>query len=406
MKRIVVLLIVSLLVLGCVQQKPTTPTQAPTVTPTTSPITQQKEIKIGVLIPKTGRFSNAGVFMENAAKLAEKHIKETGIVKNYNIKLIFADCGDNPDTAKSAFLNLASQDVVAVVGAYTSPQAMACADAASQTKVVYIASVASTGQLEQRVKEGNKYVFRNAYNTTYWGVLAAKFLKISGAEAYYFQGYDPLKTFNQGMLNAIKQRVNLTLKGEEYYNPKVNPKDVENSAAKAANIVGEKDVLIVGDPGPLSIKFLKEYRQNGGKGIIYSVGGTLALPQILASINESNYTAFQAAVLKETKKTEYTSKYFNDYKTLYGEEANNYAGVLTYDAILILAQALEKGGDINLIKTLEGDEFTGACGVYKFNELHQAEWGSEKLKGVIGEWVGKVEVVYPDEYKTSEVVWK
>lgn len=402
MKKIVVLLIASLLVLGCIQQKPTT-TPTPTITPTTP--TQPKEIKIGVLIPKTGRFSNAGVYMENAAKLAEKHIKELGVAKDYSIKLIFADCGDDPETAKSAFLDLANQGVVAVVGAYASPQAIACADAANQTKVVYIASVASTGQLEQKVKDGNKYVFRNAYNTTYWGVLAAEFLKISNAKAYYFQGYSPLKTFNQGMLNAIKQQINLTLKGEEYYNPKVNPKDVEDSVVKAANIVGEKDVLIIGDPGPLSIKFLKVYRQNGGKGIVYSVGGTLALPQVLASINESNYTAFQAAVLKETTKTEYTSKYFNDYKAVYGEEANNYAGVLTYDAILILAQALEKS-DTNLIKTLENEEFTGACGVYKFNELHQAEWGSEKLKGIIGEWVGKVEVVYPAEYKTSDVVWK
>ncbi|RLI79528.1 branched-chain amino acid ABC transporter substrate-binding protein [Archaeoglobales archaeon] len=401
MKKVVVLLIVSLLILGCVQQKPTTtPTPTSTVTPT-----QPKETKIGVLIPKTGKFSNAGVYMENAAKLAEKHIKELDIAKDYSIKLVFADCGDDPNTAKSAFLNLANQGVVAVVGAYTSPQAVACADAASQTKVVYIASVASTGQLEQKVKDGNKYVFRNAYNTTYWGVLAAKFLKISNAEAYYFQGFSPLKTFNQGMLNAIKQQVNLTLKGEEYYNPKVNPKDVEDSAVKAANVVGEKDVLILGDPGSLSIKFLKVYRQNGGKGIVYSVGGTLALPQVLASISDSNYTAFQAAVLKETEKTEYTSKYFNDYKALYGEEANNYAGVLTYDAILILAQALEKG-DTDLIKALEESEFTGACGIYKFNELHQAEWGSEKLKGIIGEWVGKVEVIYPPEFKTSDVAWK
>ena len=156
----------------------------------------------------------------------------------------------------------------------------------------------------------------------------------------------------------------------------------------------------------MSIKFLKTYRQNNGKGIVYSVGGTLALPQVLASINESYYTAFQAAVLKETEKTKFTTRYFKDYKALYGEEANNYAGVLTYDAVLILAQALEKGGEGKLIETLESGEFMGACGVYKFNELHQADWGSEKLKGVIGEWVGKVEVIYPEEYRTSNVLWK
>ncbi len=394
MKKIAILLITALVVsfiLGCIQQPE---------------VKEVKEIKVGVLVPKTGKFSNAGVLMENAAKLAEKHVEEMGIAKNYKIRLIFADCGDSPETAKSAFLSLANKDVVAIVGAYSSPQAIACADAANQAKIVYIASVASTGQLEKKVKDGNKYVFRNAYNTTYWGILAAEFLRISNAEAYYFQGYSPLKTFNQGMLSEIKKRIDIPLKAEEYYNPKVNPKDVEESAIRAAKVVGDKDVLILGDPGPLSIKFLKTYRQNNGKGIVYSVGGTLALPQVLASINESYYTAFQAAVLKETEKTKFTSKYFKDYKALYGEEANNYAGVLTYDAVLILAQALEKGGEGKLIETLENGEFMGACGVYKFNELHQADWGSEKLKGVIGEWVGKVEVIYPEEYRTSNVLWK
>ncbi|MEM4279010.1 MAG: branched-chain amino acid ABC transporter substrate-binding protein, partial [Archaeoglobaceae archaeon] len=55
---------------------------------------QKEEIRIGVLIPKTGEFSSAGVVMENSAKLAEKHAKE---VFGINVKLIFADCGDKPE---------------------------------------------------------------------------------------------------------------------------------------------------------------------------------------------------------------------------------------------------------------------------------------------------------------------
>lgn len=366
---------------------------------------QPQEVKIGVLVPKTGVFQSAGVAMENAAKLAEKHVKEMNLAGDYRVTLVIADAGSTPEEATSAFLQLAQQDVVAVVGAYSSPQAIAVAKAAEEAGVVYIASVASTPQLEEMVRQGSIHIFRNAYNTTYWGILAAEFLKVSGAEHYYFVGYDPLKTFNQGMLKVIEKRSNLEKLGEIYYTtPKVNPDDVKLKAKQAASAVGERDVLILGDPGRLSINFVKEYRANGGKGILYSVGGTLALPAILGKI-KADYTAFQAAALENTEKTEFTKKYFEDYRKIYGEEANNYAGLLTYDAILIVAQALEKGGKDNLIETLETGSFKGAAGIYRFNENHQALWGSDELQGIIGEYVGGIKVVYPDKFANSGVIW-
>ncbi len=375
------------LILGCIQ---------PAETPSEQP---EKKIKIGVLIPETGLYSAAGVAMKNAAKLAAKH---TG-----NVELVFADCGDSPEKTKTAFEYLVSQNVDAIVGAYSSPQAMVAADAAGENKVVYLVSVASTGVIEKKVAEGNSYVFRISYNTTYWGVVAAEFLKLAEPEKYYFVGYDPLKTFNQGMLNAIEEIYGSDPEMEIYYkSPSVAPDDYKNVAKLLAETVGEKDVIILGDPSGVSINFLKEYRANGGKGIVYSVGGALALPATLKKLN-AEYTAFQAAALEETEKTDMTKKYFEEYRTGYGEDANNYAGLLTYDSVLILSQAFEKGGKDKLIETLESGSFKGAAGIYSFNSKHQALWGSKDLKGVIGEFIGgKVEVLYPPEYATSQVVWK
>ncbi len=56
---------------------------------------------------------------------------------------------------------------------------MVVADAAGESKVVYLVSVASTEVIENKVAEGNRYVFRTAYNTTYWGVLAGEFLNLA-----------------------------------------------------------------------------------------------------------------------------------------------------------------------------------------------------------------------------------
>ncbi len=349
---------------------------------------EKREVKIGVMIPETGLYSKSGAAMKNAAELAAKHAKE---VFGVDVKLVFADCGDTPEKAKSAFTYLASQGVVAVVGAYSSPQSIVAADAAKDAGIVYLASVASTMALEKKVAEGNRYVFRNSYNTTYWGVLAAEFLKIVGAKSYYFVGYDPLRTFNSGMLETIRSRTNAELAGVTYYkSPSVAPDDYKSVAAKVAKL--SVDVVILGDPGPTSVSFVREYAKNGGKAIVYSVGGVLALPHVLKRLNIDNI-AFQAAALEEVEKTELTKRYFEDYRKTYGEEANNYAGILTYDAVLIIAQAAKKG---ELIENLEKGSFVGAAGVYSFNENHQAAWGSEKLKGTIGIYRnGSIEVLYP-----------
>ncbi len=364
----------------------------------TQPVEKTEKIKIGVLVPETGLYSAAGVAMKNAAELAAK---QAG-----NVELVFADCGDTPEKTKTAFDYLVSQKVDAIVGAYSSPQAMVAADSAGENKIVYIVSVASTGVIEKKVSAGNKYVFRVSYNTSYWGVLAAEFLNLAKPEKYYFVGYDPLKTFNQGMLAAIKKVYGSDPAMEVYYkSPSVSPEDSKNVARQLADVVGNRDVIILGDPTGVSINFLKEYRANGGKGIIYSVGGALALPATLKKLN-AEYTAFQAAALEETAKTDLTKKYFEEYKATYKEDANNYAGLLTYDAILILSKAFKEGGRDKLVETLESGTFSGAAGVYRFNDKHQALWGSENLKGVIGEFVdGKVEILYPPAFATAQPVW-
>jgi len=374
----------TMLFMGCVQQ-------------------EEKTLTIGVIVPETGIFSTAGKAMKNSALLAEEHIKKYRLSK-YNVKVVFADGGSTPEQAKSAFMELAKQADV-IVGAYSSDQAVVCAKTAEEMKKVYIASVASTLQLEKMVEEGNRYVFRNSYNTTYWGILTGEFLKISGAERYYFVGYDPLKTFNQGMVKAFEGKAKAKKIGEVYYlSSRLSPDDFAIKAERVAKMTSKNDVVIVGDPSGTAIQFVKAYRKSGGEALIYSVGGVLALPQTLERLN-LNYIAFQCAGLEKTEKTELTKLYFEDYRKRFGENANNFAGLLTYDAVIIAAQAW-KGNAESTIAHLESGGFKGAGGVYRFNKNHQALWGSKDLKGVIAEYVdGEIEIVYPEEFKTSEVIW-
>ncbi len=360
-------------------------------------------LTVGVIVPETGLFSPAGKAMKNAAYLAEEHIKKYGI-SEFEVKIVVADGGSTPEQAKSAFMELAKQADI-IVGAYSSDQSVVCAEAAKDTGKIYIASVASTSQLEKAVREGNRFVFRNAYNTSYWGVLAGEFLELSGARKYYFVGYDPLRTFNQGMLKSFEGKTNAVKIGEVYYrSTRASPNDYAIKAEEVARTADSETAVILGDPGATAIQFVKTYRKAGGEGLVYSVGGVLALPKTLMTI-KVNHIAFQSAALENTEKTRFTGAYFEDYREKYGEEANNYAGILTYDAVLIAAQAW-RGDTESTIQALESEEFEGAAGIYRFNSEHQALWGSEKLRGIIAEYFdGKIEILYPEEFKTSDAVW-
>ncbi len=382
---LIVLLTVSFLLTGCSQKE------------------EKTTLTIGVIVPETGLFSPAGKAMKNAAYLAEEHVRKYGL-SEYEMKIIVADGGSTPEQAKSAFMELAKQADI-IVGAYTSDQSVVCAEAAKETGKIYIASVASTSQLEKAVRDDNRFAFRNAYNTTYWGVLAGEFLELSGTGKYYFVGYDPLRTFNQGMLRAFEGRIDAEKIGEVYYkSTRTSPNDYAVKAEEMAKTTDGETVVILGDPGATAIQFVKAYRKAGGEGLVYSVGGVLALPKTLMAI-KLNHIAFQSVALENVEKTRFTKAYFEDYREKYGEEANNYAGILTYDAVLIAAQAW-KGDTESTIQALENGEFEGAGGVYRFNSEHQAMWGTEKLKGMIAEYFdGKIEILYPEEFKTSDVVW-
>ena len=116
------------------------------------PTGKKEVIKIGVLIPLTGKAADLGKYLKNGIDMAfNDYGKE-------NIKLIYEDDACDPQRAVSAFRKLIDLDKVsAVIAASGSPCTLAVAPIAEENKVVLITPCSAA----ETISEAGDFIFRN-----------------------------------------------------------------------------------------------------------------------------------------------------------------------------------------------------------------------------------------------------
>ncbi len=116
-------------------------------------------IKIGVINSITGPEAPIGEDLTNGIKLAIEDLKK----KNIDVQVVWEDDTGKPQVGISAMEKLATRDnVVGVVGAYTSAVTSVVAKTAERYKVPMVNPVASK---EEITRQGYKYVFRVSATT-------------------------------------------------------------------------------------------------------------------------------------------------------------------------------------------------------------------------------------------------
>lgn len=88
-----------------------------------------KDVKIGVLMPRTGRYAESGVSTSRGIEMVVKEVNAAGGIKSLGggkIDLIIADDGSEPTKASLEARRLMSEDKVSfVLGPYSTPEAQA-----------------------------------------------------------------------------------------------------------------------------------------------------------------------------------------------------------------------------------------------------------------------------------------
>lgn len=130
-------------------------------------------ITIGVLLPLAGPVAQTAELMENVATMRVKQINADGGVDGKDLKLKIYDTKTDPaEAAKQAQRAITQDKVTALVGPFTSAEALAVAEVAERSKVVNVNVSAAT----PAITADKKYVFRTSPLT---GDLAAGMMQVA-----------------------------------------------------------------------------------------------------------------------------------------------------------------------------------------------------------------------------------
>lgn len=116
--------------------------------------TQGAALKIGVLLPRSGFFAQAGQSMHRGAVVAPRVLADMGL----RVELVHIDTESNADIARTQAERAINEGVQCLVGAFDSGHTLAIAQVAEQRQVPLVVNIAAAPPITE---QGLRYLVRN-----------------------------------------------------------------------------------------------------------------------------------------------------------------------------------------------------------------------------------------------------
>jgi branched-chain amino acid transport system substrate-binding protein len=312
-------------------------------------------VKIGAIHPLTGPLAQDGKAMNEAAKLAVSDINAKGGIKALDgskLELIAGDSQGKPETGQAEAQKLIEQDAAALVGTYQSAVSTNVATLAARSRVPYVIDVGVADDILQAGQ--NEYTFRIQPNASKMGEQGAEYLEqLSG------QGGEPVRTvaymyeetdFGTSVHAAFERRAKqLGMKVVESISyDALTAKDlttelqrVKSSGADVLAVTGyyNDGVLVARNAASVKPDVQAVY------GIANGAYDLADFPEDVGKDAEgyldSNYHFDAKSSEVEDIRSRFKEKTGQDMRT---------AAVLSYQAVLLIADALERAGDADRTK--------------------------------------------------------
>jgi len=316
----------------------------PVVT-TKGPI-KEESIKIGILAHQTGF---GAIWGDGEIKAAVDSVKELQN-KGAKIEYVVEDCASDKDKCVNAANKLINIDKVdLIVGPTWDEWFEVVAPIAQQNKVILISPSGAGNRLI------GKYIFSLKYNNKGIASAILNFLDsnniknaaiVTAQEAYFMN-----------ILNAFKNLdTKSILQSELEVTP--NEKDFKTIIARIKN----NDAVVVNVSEVQYPSFIKALKEFGFRGMVVLTG----------------------APHPEKEKELYSGIYYIDFNAPieFMVKYKSPSSPMVYDAVRLYYEAYKNvGKDPDKIADyLEKINFNGVMGMIKFDEIHQADWGSEVYK--------------------------
>jgi len=374
-------------------------------------------ITIGVVLPTTGSESKPGQYQKEGIELAIKQINDAGGImvkskgKKYKINEIFYD--DSTDSKKSASLverAMSSDNAIAVLGGYSTALGTAESVMADRYKTPWITTGAGATAI---FGKGYQYAFGSLSPVALIGTTSAEFLgslvdqgklkkglKVAMVVENTDHGTDYVNGFNEW-----------TSKHKGYFDVVMNEKfelgatDFSSILQKVKN--SHADIFLSDAHLPDYITMQRQYLQNGLHHQMISYGARG--PEVNARQALGAGTDYIFAGIWWSNKLPYpqAKKFATDYKAFTGHDVDSWYAAPAYDAMRILAQAIEKAGSLDktairdALKKAELKDSVLPGQKLKFSANGQAEYPFVITQNKPD---NKVDIVYPKDAATGDPV--
>jgi branched-chain amino acid transport system substrate-binding protein len=323
---------------------------------------EPKVIKIGAILPLTGKAAKYGQYIKQGLELALEEINSEGGINGRKLEIIYEDDQADPKQAASAMSKLAEINKVPIVfGSWASSCVLAQAPIAERTKTVIMAEAISP-----QIRDAGDYVFRIQPDARYYLKQLVPFvfdtLKIKKIAILYINndfGVDQAKVFKETFEN---------LGGKIVYESGFPPgtSDFRGEINKIKNLSPEGIFI----PAYTEIAvFLKQAQEAGLKSqFIASV--PFENPEIVALAKEAAEKVIYPYHYGSEGTNELDIKFRKKYIEKYGYEPDGFAA-LAYDGLKIIAHVLKKvGPNSERIKNelYKVKEFPGVTGPTTFDD--------------------------------------
>ena len=348
-------------------------------------------INIGAILPITGPVAIYGVETQQGMQLAIDEINAKGGVLGKQLKLIVKDDEANPEKTKTEYNRLVNDyKVTGILGALTSKCSLAITQQAQKDKIIMVSPTSTN----DRVTNAGKYIFRVCYNDLYQGQVVAQY----GYEALNAKTaailLDYTNDYSKGLAENFKQKFE-SLGGKIVAQESYATGDKDFGAQIFKINSQNPDVLFIPDYYTTVSLIAKQVKIHGLSSIMLGADGWDEITNNAGDeVIGSYYSNHFAADSDEPESIEFVSRYVDKYNRFY--DSAIVLSALGYDAAYVLAEAIERAGNIdsdNIQEELMKTDRKFVTGNIKFDENRNPIKSAVMVKVEKGE-DGKLEINY------------
>lgn len=368
-------------------------------------------VKIGTLHPLSGGLANEGQEMRDAIRLAVEEVNENGGIESLDgakIELVEVDHEGVPEKGVSEVQRLDREDVVGIIGAYSSGVTLPATQEAERSQIPFVVDIATVNEITER---GFKYTFRIQPPAS---TMAANFLS-------YFETLN--STVDEPLTTAV------LVHEDSVFGTSIADLIEKDAAANNVEILANLPHSAAAADLSSTINRISSLKPDVVIATTYLRDGTL----LIDGINESSFqpkaiigvangaTSNAKFITEETSINQHLmdvnysinpqSELANEVAKQFQEQFNKNLGpnaAYSYTAAKVLIDAIERAGSTDradIQKALTETNMTEHIlpqEAIVFDEKGQNENAQAVLNQIFD---GVSKVVYPDAYKNEEPVY-